>query len=155
MKKSNQIISLMFYLIIFLFLNGCCFPGSETQISDDGIILWQGSFPDDFNEQDPIERKNAVLVTVKNKSGYVGSLESRNKNRKLVFVNAKGKEKELWKYVDYGGVKKITFSESENILRIYYNQALMGIRLKKYALEFQIDTMEKKTLLLECGKWYL
>ena len=155
MKISKSNFAIVFCFIKLTLVYGCCFPGSETQLIDDGVVLWQGLFPHDFNEQDQIERKDVVLVSIKNESEYIGSLESRNKNLKLVFVDPKGKETELWEYLEYGAVEKVTFSESEQILRIYYDRSIMGIRDKNYAVVFHADSKKKKTFLLECGNWNL
>jgi hypothetical protein len=154
-KLLKNILSNISVIITLFFLDGCCFPGSETQIIDDGVVLWQGLFPHDFNERDQIERKNSILVSVEQDRTFFGNLETRNKNLNLVFVDPKRKETILWKYVDYGAIEKITFSYKEKVLRIYYDRAIIGVRNKNYVIELDMNTMKKKTVLIKCGEWNL
>ncbi|MBN1473390.1 MAG: hypothetical protein JW914_02130 [Syntrophaceae bacterium] len=141
-------------VIPMLLLSGCCFPGTETTINDDGVILWKGAFPHDLNKIQE-ERKDAVLIRVKLNNEYFGNVETRNKNLELVFVDRQGKETNLWKYVDYGAVEIISFNHKEEILRLYFDRAIIGIRNKHYVTQLNIKTLKVKTFLIKCGEWYI
>ncbi len=141
-------------VILLLFLSGCCIPGTETTIKDNGVILWKGTFPHDLNRIQE-ERKDTVLISVKLDKEYFGNVQTRNKNLELVFVDPQGKETYLWKYMDYGAVEIITFSQKENILRLYFDRAIIGIRNKHYVTQLNIKTMKRETLLIKCGEWYI
>lgn len=141
-------------VIPMLLLAGCCFPGTETTIKDDGVILWKGAFPHDLNKIQE-DRKNTVLISIKFNDEYFGNVETRNKNLELVFVDPQGKETNLWKYADYGAVEIITFSKKEGILRLYFDRAIIGIRNKHYVTQLDIKAMKVKTFLIKCGEWYI
>lgn len=156
-KSQYRLKALLTYVSVAILINfcGCCFPGTETTIHDNGTILWQGTFPHDLNKREQVARNDSILVSVELNKHHTGNIETRNRNLLLVFVDPKGNEFNLWKYVDYGAVTKVTFSPNSKILRIYFDRAIIGIRNKYYVTEFNLNTMKRNTILIKCGEWYI
>jgi|GEM_PF-2931872 len=63
--------------LVFSIGLGCCLPGSETPMDDDGEVLWQGSFPHDFNKHDKVERKNRTVAEIRHGENLYGRLDKK------------------------------------------------------------------------------
>ncbi len=153
---SNNIKNHPFAIILFVitFLSLSYYPGHSEEnepIVDNCLIVYEGCFPHDANMKDEIERKNSVIAVISSGNTRLGTVESRDKNLRLIYVSKEGKSKTLWNYVDYGCVDKITFDKSSHVVRLYYDQTLF--REKYYVTEFYIDTFKKEKILIKKGEW--
>jgi hypothetical protein len=150
----NYKITPLFFCIIVLITSNICFAGifnKKAPYKDNGKIVYEGNFPIDQNTKDD-ERKNVIIAHIKLNENIIGTIESRDNNLKLIYQTKKNK-KTVWEYTDYYAVKKITFDDTNQFIRIYYDGALL--REKWFVNEFNINTFELKKRLLRKGKWRL
>jgi hypothetical protein len=146
-----QRIAVIPLILSCIFMSSCQEEMGKTY-TDNGEIIFQGNFPYDQNAETRA-RTDTLLVPVKLKTGKTGTIETRDHNLALAFCSPNNKCKIIWRYTDYYSVKKITFDRTEDLLRIYYDGALL--REMGYVNEFRIDSFDLEKRLLRKGKWRL
>ena len=120
------------------------------QIVDNGTVLFDGEFPQDAFKKDP-ERKDFVLAPIVAGDATIGTIESRDKNLRLVYLSRSGQTVTIWQYQDYGNVNRITFDQDNKMIRVYYDRTFL--RRKNYVIELFIEDSRVKTSLLQRGEW--
>ena len=139
---------------IFSLIPSLCNAGNDKQYIDNGKVVFEGNFPIDQNKNDN-ERKDSVIAKILINEAVIGIIETRDNNLELAYCAQGKNSKTIWQYTDYFSVNKITFDTNKNIIRIYYNGTILGVREKWYVNEFSVDTYELRRKLLRNGKWRL
>ena len=139
--------------LTILFSCGC--SQGEGPPVDNGEVLFEGSFPNDANERDPLSRRDATVALVETHGEVIGTVESRNRNLELVFKTRTREDKFLYRVHDFEWVTKITFDSEESLLRMYYRTCPLGLRNSYYVIEFNVRTFKVQTRLISRGDWIL
>lgn len=137
---------------LVLYLSG--YLEREFAVIDHGRIVWEGRFPHDANDKDEFNRSNTILTPVVINGEIIGTIESRDRNLRLVIKrNVDKKEFTVWKYQDYGIASKITLDEAKRSLIVYYDHTLM--REKYYNTVVSLSDFQVKKYLVNRGPWRL
>jgi hypothetical protein len=124
---------------------------AKAQVKPDEIVIFAGSFPHDANKADPDERLDVIIAEVKDFDGRVlGTVQSRDKNLKLVYVSEDGRSKIIWRYADYAHVFKMTFDAKKRTLRLYDEHTLLWTTHS--VISFNIDSFKRKNKRVKFGK---
>lgn len=124
-----------------------------TSISNDEFVLFEGKFPYDFYSKDPYHPEDKPFEPIKifKNGDLVGQIEATNNYLKLIVKFKDGKDYDLWEYVDFGHVSKITQSNDEKVIHLYYSRSFF--RDEEFVTDFFIETKQKKRRLLKRGAW--